>query len=413
MKNLSCVQRVFLDILECFIHEKEYELPKDFDEIVELYQLSVIHKLTPVVYEQISNDKIWNQAKWRELQKIWKKQAIKDVIFQINKTEEFFRIYDQLKELGVQPLVMKGLICRALYPKSEYRISSDEDILIKREKFEICDEYLLENGFLRNEIDLQNLPHEISYINKNNGVYIELHIAMFDTQNEAYNYLNDEFKSAFDSPIIKKIQDREIWTLDPTLHFLFLICHSYKHFLFGGFGIRQICDMVMMAEKDGELIDWKHIAVRLKALRMDMFWSGIVKIGKQHLGFDEMKAMYPMSKRDQKIDYIPLLLDVLNAGIYGSSTKERKHSSSITLMAKEKEHRKNKGVMLKVLFPNYEFMKKSVPTVKKNRFSLFKSYVLRIIRFLKTAMPKKNRRKTSVKIGIERVELMKKYKIID
>lgn len=108
-----------------------------------------------------------------------KRKTIHDVIFQTQKTEGFCRIYKQLNEAGVKPLVVKGIICRNLYTKSDYRISGDEDILVRKEEFEICDRILLQEGFQRDSLNMDQLPYEIPYLQPQTGVYIELHFSLF------------------------------------------------------------------------------------------------------------------------------------------------------------------------------------------------------------------------------------------
>ena len=55
---------------------------------------------------------------------------------QVQRTAEFLKLYEKLAEEGITPLIMKGLICRELYPKPDLRISADEDILVPEENFE-------------------------------------------------------------------------------------------------------------------------------------------------------------------------------------------------------------------------------------------------------------------------------------
>ena len=44
---------------------------------------------------------------------------------------------------------MKGIICREMYPIPDYRVSSDEDLLVKREEFPELEETLLDCGFVK------------------------------------------------------------------------------------------------------------------------------------------------------------------------------------------------------------------------------------------------------------------------
>lgn len=413
MNKLPIVEREFLNILEGFMHEKEYHFPEGFyataHEMEQLYELAFVHKVTAAVYDQICQEVCVQQS---AIAMAFKRQTIQTVAFQAQREEGFLCIYQKLREQGLHPLVVKGTICRHLYAKPDYRVSGDEDMLLPKEEFESCDRILLEEGFRREEMDLKNLPYEIPYINAQNGVYIELHFSLFPEESGAYGHLNQEFESVFDTCICEQIQQTEVWTLEPTMHLFYLICHSFKHFLHSGFGIRQVCDMMMMAEHYGERIDWKYIIERLHALRMDGFWNGLVEIGRIYLGFEPQKAGYPESLLAEKTDCYHLLIDLLESGVFGDSTMERKHSSNVTLAAAESGKRNVTASLRASLFPNKSYMKHNYPWVDKYPFLLPVAWVLRICNYIKTS------RKTageagSMEIGMERVELLREYHIID
>lgn len=115
MDGLTSVQIEFLKILEGFLHGKMYQFPQDFTGLTELYQMSSVHKVTATVYEQIYKDVLLKQNENLEIARMFKKNTIHEVVLQAKKTEGFLQIYRTLKEQGVHPLVVKGIICRKLY----------------------------------------------------------------------------------------------------------------------------------------------------------------------------------------------------------------------------------------------------------------------------------------------------------
>ena len=138
MKNqMTEVQREFLKILESFMHNREYHFPDNFTEMKELQRLAGIHNVTAMVCEQVQNEDVLTGGEFRELGMQMKKKTIYTVMSQVQRTEEFLRVYRHLCEEGVRPLIVKGLICRNLYGKPDFRISGDEDMLIREEEFEI------------------------------------------------------------------------------------------------------------------------------------------------------------------------------------------------------------------------------------------------------------------------------------
>lgn len=411
--RLTALQEEFLKILESFMHGKTYHLPEAFTQIEELYQMAGIHKMTAAVYEQIRGEALLQQPEYTNLARNFKGYTMREVMMQMQRADGFLRIYEKMCAQGVRPLVVKGIICRNLYEKSDYRVSGDEDILVRKEDFAVCDAILVAEGFQREEPDTEHLPQEIPYINPQNGVYIEMHFDLFAEESGAYGHLNKEFEDAYATCIAEDIQGRTVWTLHPTLHLFYLICHSLKHFLHGGFGIRQVCDMVMMAEHYGEQIDWDYIYGRLQELRMEVFWNGLVEIGREYLGFSYEKAHYPVSLQKMHVNCDHLLLDLLDSGIYGDSTAERKHSSNITLAAAESGKKDTVASMKASLFPGKDYMKRGYPWLERYPWLLPVAWGMRIVGYLKNKRKNSKEEPSGVEIGMNRVELLREYDIID
>lgn len=411
--RLTALQEEFLKILESFMHGKTYHLPEAFTQIEELYQMAGIHKMTAAVYEQIRGEALLQQPEYTNLARSFKGYTMREVMMQMQRADGFLRIYEKMCAQGVRPLVVKGIICRNLYEKSDYRVSGDEDILVRKEDFSVCDAILAAGGFQREELDTEHLPQEIPYINPQNGVYIEMHFDLFAEESGAYGHLNKEFADAYATCIAEDIQGRTVWTLHPTLHLFYLICHSLKHFLHGGFGIRQVCDMVMMAEHYGEQIDWDYIYGRLQELRMEIFWNGLVEIGREYLGFSYEKAHYPASLQKMHVNCDHLLLDLLDSGIYGDSTAERKHSSNITLAAAESGKKDTVASVKASLFPGKDYMKRGYPWLERYPWLLPVAWGMRIEGYLKNKRKNSKEEPSGVEIGMSRVELLREYDIID
>ena len=413
MQQLTIVQTEFLKILEAFMHDRVYILPEDFMDLDLLYKMAAEHHMIAAVYEKIRNSVSVLSQEMGGFMNMWKRSTIRDVMMQVQKAEGFLSVYDKLRKAGVKPLVMKGIICRHMYANPDARISADEDILLPREDFVLCDRILLEEGFTRENkvFDPNDLPHEIPYLNRRNGTYIELHLSLFPEENSAYGHLNEEFEHVFENAICEKPQGRDVWTLGPTDHMFYLICHSFKHFLHGGFGLRQVCDMVLMAEQYGSKIDWTVIREKLERLNMAMYWDSLVKIGQDYLGFSLEKAGYG-TWREEDVDYGPMLMDLLDSGIYGSSTVERQHSANMTLAAAVNGRKDTTGSLLASLFPTASYMKKQFTWLETYPWLLPVAYIIRIFRYMKKSGVWEKEEQSSIRIGTGRVELLRKYGII-
>ena len=201
-----------------------------------------------------------------------------------------------------------------------------------------------------------------------------------------------------------------------TDHLFYLICHAFKHFLHSGFGIRQVCDIVLFANHYGTEIDWIRILRQCREIHADLFTAALFRIGQKYLTFDPVLAGYPKEWQEIQVDEQLMLDDLLDAGIYGDGTMSRKHSSNITLNADsaQKQGKKAEHSVMKTLFPPVKSMERRYPYLKKYPMLLPVAWVSRILKYRQeTSKSQNNDAAQAVAIGNRRVELLKQYKILD
>ena len=401
-------KEVFFSILNNFIHP-DIDC-KDLDKVEEsqwdlLFSLAMEQAVFPIIY-----DKAWDKEGYESFPEAKKRayhlNARNTIIAQSLKTEYFLSVYRQFTQQDIHPLVVKGIILRNIYQKPDYRVSSDEDLLINKKDFKKVDKILLYNGYTRSEVENPLKEHEISYYNPKRGSTIELHLSLFPETSGAYGHLNTEFQDVFIRAVSEKINGVEIYTLCPTQHMLYLVCHSVKHFMHSGFGVRQLCDIILFAETYGSEINWNEVIKRAKDQKIYTFLMNLFEGGERYLGFSWEKA--GLKKPDMKLDPEDMLDDMIDGGVFGKNDMARLHSSNITLQAvnSKKEGPVSKGV----LFPDLNYMKKQYPYLKKRKYLLPAAWAHRI--FYYGIKMRKNGIERTIDIGNKRVKLLKKYDII-
>ena len=98
-------------------------------------------------------------------------------------------------------------------------------------------------------------------------------------------------------------------------HLLYLLLHFYKHFLAGGVGIRQLCDICLfIRQRSGEL-DWPALWGTLTAMHLERLVWNMMDLGVRYLGLAPHMVWGPPEL--PKADSEALLLDILDAGVFG------------------------------------------------------------------------------------------------
>ena len=401
----------FLSLLKSSLKNEKYDGEKiDFEDLVYIYKMSEIHHVVPMIYNAAYNEDFFKECD-ANFQAMFKSSAFRYIFSQIQRTNHFLEVYKKLSEKNIKILVFKGIIFRNMYNNPDDRISSDEDILIKKEDYEKVKEFFLSEGF-----EFIDKGEECAYFSKSTGLCIEVSTSLFSHESKAYGHLNKLFEDVFEKSIKINIDKIDILTLSHEQHLIYIVFHNMKHFLTGGFGIRQVADFSKYIETYGEYINWEKFWLDLKDLNYDTFALNLIEISLKYLGFNNDKITYPDNitsfdelQNSQKyyINSESLINDILDAGVFGASTMDRKHTALMTLDAVEDKKKSNR---LKAVFPNVNYLKDNYTYLQKYPILLPVAWGQRILSYLK-----KNKTSSyinTMELGKQRIELLKEYKII-
>ncbi len=335
-----------------------------------------------------------------------RREARAVTVRQATRTAEFMLLLRELEACGLRPVVLKGAVCRSLYPEPEQRLSTDEDLLIAPEDFPAYHDALLACGLqlLRTDEPLED-PEEVTYVDPERDLYLELHMRLFAAESGAYGDCNKLFVGALNRAVETGLYGTRIRTLSPTDHLLFLLCHAYKHILHGGVGIRHICDLCLFSQQYEAEIDWSRVRRGAEQQRIETLSAAFFRIGERHLGIPA-----PAAFADLTPDEEPLVHDCLTGGLYGADDPDRLHSSTLTLeaVAAEKQGRRRRG-LVKALFPSAATLSGRFPYLYKRPWLLPVAWTQRIVCYLRERRaPSK-----TLQIGQERIELLRQYRLLD
>ncbi len=390
----------------CFLQELE---EPDWAEIM---NQASYHRILPLVTEAALRYDSFRAFTDKDF---YIQESVRLTVEQYKKTEDFCRVYKELTKENIFPVVVKGIVCRSLYGElSEHRTSGDEDILIEKKDFKRLDEILRSLGYLPDDRyyteKTERAVLEIPYTASKGESRIEVHFTPLGRSNEMLVRMNSYFSRAhtdFREEVVNTIAFR---TFNHTDHFLFLIFHALKHFIFSGVGIRQVLDILLYAEKYENDINYEYIEKVLEEFNLSGFFGDIIAVGNEYLGFELNSEYAPRYKE-------LLLKDIADSGIYGKATPSRKTASKIVSAAVERDGRMVKygktGLLLNTVFPPKSHFRSSNIKAEATKGFLPGAYIARISSFIKKTDEYKN---GAVKEGLEisrrRLELLEKYKLL-
>ena len=383
----------FLKSVSAGLHRKAIDDPSfSAEEWRALLDLSAEHTLLPVVFESVYT------LLPKDLEIEYRKTSVSLIADQVQRTNQFLRVYQELKKAGIEPLVIKGIICRSTYDLSDWRISSDEDIFIPRDDFPRFHQAMCRIGF---QSSPPNYTSEHETVYRGGGITIEGHWELFPQETHQWMHMNSLAEDILRRAYHVDIDGVSILTPEPTDHMIFLLLHAMKHFALAGVGIRQICDIAMWGNK--YKIDWARVKETTDSCGATHFTEAIIDAANRHFGL-------PVPEGWNLVDSTDLIQDALEGGVYGRSTEDRLHSASITSTSKGDNYFKFKNLLC-AIFPNRKAMEINYPWVSKSPLLLPAGWCVRLLRYAISIIRKGVSPIRSIEIGRRRIRLLREYNV--
>lgn len=399
--TLTTTETQFLHIAKATVSGGDF--PAESVDWPAVFALAGQQKLLPILFEAVR--KMPAAEENVALFAVTKQQVIGQVLNQTVRSAEFSDVYHKLRSAGLHPIVVKGQLCSRLYPLKDHRISADDDLYISDAEFMACHKQFLANCLTTDTpVDELATADEVSYTKNGSPLYIELHRHLFDSSEDAHDELNHFFAS------LKPVETDGFLAMPPHEHLLYLILHAYKHFVRSGIGLRQFCDIGLWARAYHGEIDWRHLHDQCAGVHAATFAAASFRIARDYLGIDfDLPTPW-----DASIDVEPLLHDTLCGGVYGSNDLTRLHSSTVTLNAVKASRTGEKSSVLRTVFPKREYLERNYPYLKKRPYLLPVAWAQRLAHYASEKQSGAgNSASGSIKLAKERIELMKRYGVMD
>lgn len=395
---MSPTEREFLSLYAFHVFGAEFEPQKEFDK-GKLFSLSRKHKVTPMILDALvmsGEDKRLPDS----LMASFKSAAAADVAMQTRSDCALLSFLCGLEKTGIRYGAVKGAVLSSLYPKPEYRLSQDADLLLRKEDLPKFDAYA--TGL---EMVAAPTGDGTVFEYSGGGLKIEAHLRLFPSSSPFTARLDRAMGDVLGISAVHDINGINVPSLSHTDHLLYLFFHSLKHFVFCGFGVRQVSDFCLYAAAFKDNIDCETVIRRVKEVGALEFFKSFLSL---------CRLMFGMTSDDLGFHGITagrdcgdLLSDVMSAGVYGNSSPVRLHSASITISSAEG---KKKTAGLRTLFPSAVSLKSRYPYLEKRGYLLPVAWIQRIVSYVTKGEAKLSGE--VLELGQKRVEMMKKYGIV-
>ena len=298
-----------------------------------------------------------------ELFKKWRDERNMGVHKNMIQTLEFAAFTDALKQNKIEYMPIKGFPLCELYPKPDYRMMSDVDVVVREKDMKKGGEIILGLGYT--PVMVGSIHHD--EYNKPPFMIIELHHDMVARDSRFFKYYEGIMDRA------EKVGDYERKLSDEDF-FIFVLVHLNKHFEDSGTGIRSLLDLYLLNEKSLPKLDREYVFSELEKLGLTEFYEKMTAIGRKWFSDEDYS------------DFSDDEIYIIRSTAFGLDEYEYKNRKGDLSEA---------AFLKKRLFPSYAWMKDHYPSVRRFPPVLPFAYVYRIFRGLI-----KNRKKIKTEIEV-------------
>lgn len=225
-----------------------------------------------------------------------------------------------LAESGIPTAVLKGAAAARSYPEPELRKAGDIDLLVAPERLEEACKVLERLGC--RAAQWQPALHHVALWTAD-GIEAEVHTMLAEPfDNEQINlYLKRKLPECLERLSRRQVMGVELPMLDYGYHAYELLLHMLQHFLRSGFGLRFLCDWVVLWREDIPEAERKRYLELVRESRLKGFSDMVTAACRDYLGLEESRISW--MELPARISAKEFIQEVLEAEEFGKSSGER------------------------------------------------------------------------------------------
>lgn len=233
------------------------------------------------------------------------------------------RLTTILDQEGIQAITLKGCAVARFYPVPEFRKTTDIDLFVANEEdARRAVQILSKNGFKPS--GKWHANHHFVLVSEKKEV-VELHTAWADAfkDKRLNRYLEKLQKESNQHCQLVEWQGLKFYAYETECQGFYLMIHMLQHFVGSGFGLRNLCDWVVLWENCEDVNARKTFWKMVCESGTIEFTKAITSICIKYLGLDQKKSPVPEKCHIDQQLVDALLRDILDAGEFGYSESER------------------------------------------------------------------------------------------
>lgn len=359
---MNNAQKQFVDILSAGIRGKLADKVYDNVEWDEVIDLADKHKVEGIIYLALRKSKLISNIGEGKISLLKQKAAITGIT-QYRHISGLSTVLNKINERNIPVIVLKGLVVREFYPQPDQRSMNDADILVHEGDVEKVKQLLIDMGYVY--LEDHKASHHIALVH-HKYPFIELHWNLFKRDgfsNELEHYERLIWKRA----IKVNVGEAEVLSLSYEDLALHLCMHMAAHLVATGFGVRQLCDFVLLVEHKGDEIDWNSFIMKARMYGFEKFSEIMFLLCNKLFNMEVPKEINIKVVNNKK--YVSALLnEIFEAGVHGKKEMANQFATQVAFNFQDKDSNATLGAInryFRFIFPKIDDMSDKYSYAKK------------------------------------------------
>lgn len=312
--------------------QKLRELSPSSQEAV--FAMAKQHAVLSFLYDELAE----NEALQPPIREQWIKSCRQTVLQSYRLLFLTKYILQLLENAGISVVVLKGASAAASYPQPELRKSGDIDLFVPdTQDWKRACALLEKEGFAKAEE--QHANHHM-VLQSQEGIEVEVHSAFSEPfDNVKMNqYMEKVMTMSVQHVVRREIMDVPLPVLERPYHAYQLLLHMLQHFLRSGFGLKLLCDWVVLWQENWTEEERETLRQLVKNSRIEGFAEMITSLCVVCLGLPLECAPFPTRSVRETEHFMKEILEAEEFGKSGISRMVVMRGTGLTDYIREFHH---------------------------------------------------------------------------
>ncbi len=277
-------QEVLLRILKAALRDENSDVLEDFDQWGELIKVAKSQSVLPIIAKFILKDTHIQNNLSNEIRLKLKSIVVSSVMTSDKLNKTLVVISDILKEEGIAHVLLKGWGLAQNYPLPSLRQCGDIDLYVGIEYYERSHSVLKAMYGKDVQDDIWEDKHYDLHVN---DIQVEIHRVCDEHFSSRYDAILQYYSGMGLTQNLETcaVDGTEVFTPEKTFNAFYIFYHLYRHFMYGGVGLRQLCDWELFLRNHHNDIDTSRLHAMLTEMKLMEAWRDFGKLIVTYLGF--------------------------------------------------------------------------------------------------------------------------------